>query len=130
MNPYKPPSPLGSTAQANRRHPYFLLMAGLASGHCLSTVAYLSAYAQLVRVGSVSPLAAMLGLAACLLLYVAVLQMPSNSARARKLFLFAIVAFALSIMGWSIRYGLSHVFWVGVPHSVLGYWLARRMEGH
>lgn len=100
---------------------FTMLLTGLTAGHLTVLLTQLPAYLMLVSTGSKPPLAVLAALAGCAGLYAAVLAMPSRPALARKLFLFAAFAMGLTLPAWSLRYGFSAPFWLGLPLALFGF---------
>lgn len=128
MNPYAPPTTIREAAHSPWRHPLVMLMTGLTVGHGLSLVSSLPDLLMLVSTGSVSMLTALGTLVGCMLLYSATLYMPTNPKRAKKVFLCAAVGIGLSTLGWGMQHPYMCGFMAGVPESLLGFWLATRLQ--
>jgi hypothetical protein len=130
MRLFEQSSTLGARARQGWRHPFAMMLVGLAAGHLTVLISNLQAYPMLVSNGSVSPLLALAALVGCGAFYAAVLMMHSRPGRAKNLFLFAALAMGLSLPAWSYRYGFSTPFWSGVPVALLGFGLARHLRAY
>jgi hypothetical protein len=100
---------------------YTMLLIGLTLGHLSILLTSLPAFLMLVSSGSQRPFVVLAALLGCLSLYVAVPAMRSRPQRAGKLFLFAALAMGLTLPAWSLRYGFSAPFWLGVPIALFGF---------
>ncbi len=128
MNPYAPPTTISTPASSPWRHPFAMLMAGFAIGHAISVVRTIPALISLVSTGEVSMLTALGTLIGCALFYLATVYMPSKPRRAQRIFVCAALGMGLTMLGWSAEHSYMHGFMAGVPGSLLGFWLAGRLQ--
>ena len=125
MSRYTPPKAhVADLSSAPARWPAYLV-AALALLQFAVVALFSSLYFELVRTGVVSALVALLGIMACIFLYVAAARFAFKPTNGKYGFMLAAASLGWSASAWSLRHLWGYPFLFGAAVAVAGWWLVR-----